>query len=275
MLTAGVSAPMFCRRTPLYATVPETYVYSIVSHNDSLYCSTRSGTILRFHPEHPGFPVFLGMRRFLPIRTLGFLASGDLLASSYEGGVYRVTDDTLCLLPGMNRSAWAMKIDGNDRLWLAGRQGVFRQKDDTLLRITDLREAHDVDFYRGKLVVAHRNGITMYDSSTGSEEQTWCKDTICWSIDIFDSLLIATGVETCLLVSGSDQTRIRIGPRGNIPWAAVRESTGVIFLATQKGVFRILPGRKTAECIGFSGRCIKSVCIDRSGRLWVGKYFRQ
>lgn len=263
-----------CRSGLVYHVIPAEYVYSIVEHNDSLYCSTQSGMTFRLHPGRPDSVTRLGLQRFLPLRTLGFLSSGDLLASSYEGGVYRILDDTLTPVPGIRRMAWSMKIDANDNIWLAGKQGVFRQMGDTLLRVTGLSEAYDVDFYRGRLAVAHRDGITFYDSSTGVPERTLCKGTICWSIDVVDPLLIGTGVETCVLVNDPAVTSITIGPKHNLPWAAVRDTAGTVYLATQRGLFRILPGKKKAECIGFKGKCIKSVCIDQTGRLWVGKYFK-
>jgi hypothetical protein len=48
----------------------------------------------------------------------------------------------------MAREAWAMELDNFDNIWLAGRWGVFRQKNDTLIKFSDLREAYDVVFTR-------------------------------------------------------------------------------------------------------------------------------
>ena len=217
----------------------------------------------------------MGLNHFLPLRSLVFLGSGDLFASSYEGGLYRVFADTLRVIPSVHRSSWAMKVDAYDRIWLAGKQGVFVFDKDTLRRFTTHPEALDVDFYRGYLAVAHRAGITLFDTASGTPGNTRLRGITCWSIDVYDSLLIGTGVEKCLIVNGSDERTIPIGPRHNIPWAAVADTTGVVYLATQKGLLRVLPGERHAECIAFKGKCIKSICFDRAGRLWVGRYFRE
>ncbi len=265
---------MQCSHDVSWKVIPAAYVYSITEWNDSLYFSTRAGSTGRLHPKDPDSVTPMGLPRFRPLRTLHFLPNGTLLAGSYEGGIYKVLADTLRLLPGMIRPAWSFCCDGEDRIWLAGRQGLFRQRDDTLIRFTNLREANDVAFFGGKLAVAHRHGISLYDTATGAEERTWCRDTVFWSLDRFDSLLVCGGVETCLLVRTDGQMRtISIGPSGTIPWGAAMDSSGTIFLASQHGLLRIPPDGEKAECIGYRGKCVKSVHVDRMGRLWVGRYF--
>lgn len=259
---------------PALHILPPPFVYTIIEHNDSLYYSTQSGEVFSCSPKTPNLPpTRLGLRHFLPIRGLGFTKNGALYAASYETGVHRVLSDTLIPLPKMARPAWAMKIDGFDRIWLAGRNGVFKQHGDTLIRFTGLHEAYDVDFYQGKLVAAHRNGVTLYDTATGVADTTFCRDVICWTIDIFDSLLVVGGVEMCAIINGRSANRIRIGPKNNIPWSIARDSCGSLILGTQKGLLRIRSGTHQVQCIGFKGQCIKSVFTDRTGRLWVGRYF--
>lgn len=168
-----------------------------------------------------------------------------------------------------------MKLDDFDNIWLAGRWGVFRQKGDTLIRFTDLREAHDIDFYQDYLAVAHNSGITLYDTSTGRIKKNLSKNAIFWTIDIFDSLLTGGGVQTCALFNNQHEQYVSLGRKHNIPWSIVRDENNNILLGTEKGVYRIGTGRKNAECIGFKGKCIKSLLIDRNGRLWVGRFFKQ
>ncbi|MBN1307421.1 MAG: hypothetical protein JXA18_05865 [Chitinispirillaceae bacterium] len=258
-----------------YRQLPVRFVYTIIAHNDSLYCSTQSGAIFSISPERPNVITRYGLNHFHPIRGLAFKKNGDLFAASYQTGIHRVLADTLIALPKMWRMAWSMTIDCYDNIWLAGRQGVFRQQSDTLARFSDLHEAYDVDFYFDKCAVAHRNGITLYDTADGTVLTTFCKGTVCWSIDIDGPLLIGTGCEVCILVSPRDTTIIPIGPEKNIPWTAVRDRKGTIYLGTQKGLLRIKPGARKAECIGFEGKCIKSLLIDRKERLWVGRYFKE
>ncbi len=262
-----------CSGKDPYNVVPARYVYSIIERRDSLYCSTRNGEVFRLSPDRPQEVIRLGLPRFHPLRTLVFRRNGDLLASSYESGVYRVTADSLHAVRGFERPAWSMSLDDDDRLWMAGRHGVFRQQGDSLLRHTALREAYDLDFFLGKLAVAHYEGITLYDSSTEAAETTFCAGIPCWSLDVRDSLLVGTGAGICLLLHGNKPITIPLEPEKNLPWDADVDAKGNIYLATQKGLYMIRSGTRVAKCIGFSGKCVKSLHIDRKGRLWTGTYF--
>lgn len=264
-----------CKPLPPFNPVPAPFVYTIVEYHDSLYFSTQPGGIYRMAPDRHALPIRLGgLKQRHPIRGLAFKHDGSLFASSYETGVQRVLADTCIPLPTMWRTAWSMKLDGADNIWLASRQGVFRQHGDTLVRFTDLHEAHDIDFYYGTCAIAHSRGITLYDTASETPLTTFCKGRVCWSIDVYDSLLIGTGKEACILVTPHDTTVIGIGPRHNIPWSAVRSPDGTIYLGTQKGLLRIRPGQQKAECVAFKGKCIKSLFIDKKGELWVGRYFK-
>ena len=269
--------PLFilCRREPAFHVIPAPFVYTIVEHNDSIYYSTPSGEIFRFHPDIPDSVVLVARKKACPIRGLAFKKDGTLYASSYETGIHRLSNDTLVGELKMSRRAWAMKLDVFDNIWLAGRWGVFRQRGDTLIKFTGLREAYDIDFYQGDLAVAHRSGITLYDTSTGLIKRMFSKTAIFWTIDIFDSLLTGGGVQTCALIENQHEQYIPLERDYNIPWSIVRDGKGDLFLGTQKGLYLIPSGKTKARCIGFRGKCIKSLLIDRKGRLWVGRYFKQ
>ncbi len=266
---------IFCQREPHFHVIPAPFVYAIVEHNDSIYYSTPSGEILRFHPDNPDSIVHIALIKGYPIRSFAFKKDGTLYASSYETGIHRLTNDTLVAEPKMMREAWSMKLDDFDNIWLAGRWGVFRQKDDTLIKFANFREAYDIDFYQGQLAVAHNSGITLYDTSSGQIKIKFSKNTIFWTIDIFDSLLTGGGVQTCVLFKNHHEQYIQLERNHNIPWSIVRDENDNILLGTEKGLYRIRTGRKNAECIGFKGKCIKSLIIDRKGRLWVGRYYKQ
>ena len=280
ILSAVLLVPLLiipgCRRSEQHwKVIPASFVYSIVQRDDSLYISTRSGETFRMHPDNPDAITRTGLRHFFPLRTLRFLSDGTLIAGSYEGGVYRVHSDTLTLLPGAMRPSWSMCTDNSNRIWLAGKQGIFILADDTLIRFSDLHEAYDVEFHRGHLAVAHRHGITLYDTSNANAVRTYGRDTIFWSLDRFDSLLVCGGVESCLLISDTIPTAIHVGPPGNIPWAAAMDAYGTIFLGTQQGLYSVTINSRNARRIGYAGKCIKSVLVDRKGRLWVGEYFNR
>jgi hypothetical protein len=276
-LTVLVIFPLLilCQKEPEFHVIPAPFVYTIIEHNDSIYYSTPSGEIFRFHPDNPDSIVLLARKKAYPIRGLAFKKDGTFYASSYETGIQRLSKDTLVADPKMGQRAWAMKLDAFDNIWLAGRSGVFRQIGDTLIKFTNLREAYDVDFYQGALAVAHSSGITLYDTSTGQIEKEFSKTAIFWTIDIFDSLLTGGGVETCALFKNQHEQYVSLGRDYNIPWSIVRDENGNLILGTQKGLYRIRCGKKKAECIGFKGKCIKSLLVDRKGRLWVGRYFKQ
>lgn len=268
-----------CKRTsPPFLKIeeiPGDYVYSIAEHNDSIYFSTQRGEIYRFQNGNRQSLYKIGKKRSQPLRTILFKNDDRLFASSYETGVQVVKEDTLLPVPHLWCAAWAMKLDAHDDLWFAGRQGVFREYNDTLLRFTDLREAYDVDFYNGFLAVAHRQGVTLYDTSTGSSTATFCKGVICWSVDVFDSLMVVGGVEMCALIRGNHCTTIPIGPKYTIPWAAAEDASGTIYLATQKGLYAVVSGTAKAQCIAYRGKCIKSVFINHKNHLLIGTYFQK
>lgn len=257
----------------MFHVIPAPFVYTIVEHNDSIYYSTPNGEIFRFHPDNPDTSVLAAQIKGYPIRGFAFKKDGTLYVSSYQTGIYRLSFDTLVREPKMVQEAWAMELDNFDNIWLAGRWGVFRQKDDTLIRFSDLREAHDIGFYQGYLAVAHRSGITLYDTSNGRIKQKFSKTATFWTIDIFDSLLAGGGVQTCALIQNKNEQYIPLGRKHNIPWSFAKDNSNNLFMGTEKGLYMVPCGEEKARCIGFKGKCIKNLLIDSKGRLWVGRFF--
>ena len=241
-----IISPLFilCQRKPAFHVIPAPFVYAIVEHNDSIYYSTPDGEIYRFHPDNPDSSVLLTSIKGYPIRSFVFKKDGTLYASSYKTGIHRLSVDTLVKEPKMTREAWAIELDNFDNIWLAGRWGVFRQKDDTLIRFSDLREAHDIGFYQGYLVVAHRSGITLYDTSSGKINQKFSKTVTFWTIDIFDSLLAGGGVQTCALIQNKNEQYIPLGRKHNIPWSFAKDNSNNLLWAQKRGSIWFLAERR-------------------------------
>jgi ligand-binding sensor domain-containing protein len=166
-----------------------------------------------------------------------------------------------------------MKTDPEGKIWLASKNGVYRQSGDTFELITNLREAFDLDFFNGELVVAHSRGLSFYDRETGMIRRTLCKDTICWLCTTIGSRLICGGTECCVIIENNRRRTVKLGPARNMPWACTADSTGAVVLGTEKGLYKIDENSKKAFCIGYYKKCIKSVLYDRKGRLWVGTYY--
>lgn len=266
---------VLCERDPEYNVIPASFVYSIVEHNDSIYYSTRFGEIFRFNPETSDIITPVSQPIGFPIRGLVFKKDGTLYISSYETGIHRLVSDSLVAEPKMKQMGWTMKLDTFDNIWMAGRNGVFRQKNDTLIKYSTLPEALDIDFYQGYLAVAHRSGVSLYDTTSGLIEKQFSSASVFWTLTIVDSFLYAGGVETCALIDNQHEKYIPIKGKYNIPWSIVKMRNGDLILGTQKGLYRVRSGKTTAKCIGFKGKCIKSLFIDSKGRLWVGRYFNK
>lgn len=263
-----------CRKQVNYNLIPSSYVYHIIERNDSIYYSTQRGQLYSFHINNPDSLVSIGLKRFQPIRSFGFKKSGEMIVSSYETGIHFVNKDTLIPYQKMYQKAWAMKIDDNDNIWLAGRRGVYRQRGDTLIRFSELPEAYDVDFYNSKLVVAHRKGVTFFDTTTGNVELSLFSDTVCWTLEVFDTILFVGGVNMCALIKNKQIKIFRLPYKHNIPWSASMDKIGNIYVGSQYGLLLLKENRHKLKCIGFKKKCIKSVFVDSKGRLWVGRYFK-
>ncbi|MBN1758206.1 MAG: hypothetical protein JW863_07810 [Chitinispirillaceae bacterium] len=273
MLLLPLAPLLHCRPSPVYHRIPIPFVYTITEHGDSLYVSTSTGEVFRFHPDHPDSVVRIAKRAAYPIRGLAFKQDGTLYTSSYTGGVCTAMNGTLIDRPKMWRTSWTLELDPFDNIWLAGRQGVFRQTGDTLTEFSNLREAYDIRFFSGRIAVAHRKGITIYDTLT--EKAVWSSEhrSVFWCVAVFDSLLTGGCMDSILLVRQGKEYLLPLTPPYNTPWAIVRNRRGTLFLGTQFGLYRLKAGETKLRCIAFKGKCIKSLHIDRNGRLWVGTYF--
>jgi hypothetical protein len=265
----------YCQTAVPFKEIPSDFVYSIKQHSDSIYYSTNSGEIYRFQEENVGQPMMVGLKKNHPIRSIVFLNDSSLFACSYRSGLYRVGNDTLNTHPAWYQPAWSMKTGPNGNIWLAGRNGIYKQCGDTFVQFSDMKEAFDLAFYKGELAVAHYNGISFFNMNSGILKRTICKDTVCWmTTTVNDSLLICGGVECCVIICGDTIKKVKLGPENNIPWACAVDSSHSIFLATEKGLYQIQESDKKSRCIGYYKRCIKSVFIDNKGTLWVGRYFK-
>jgi ligand-binding sensor domain-containing protein len=256
-----------------YHLIPDNWVYNIKQHNDSIYFSTPENGIFRFHPNNPQSIERVCSSGKLPFRGLVFKQNGSLYASSYYSGVYRVEKDTMVPLMWAQIPSWSMKQDSSGALWIAGDRGVRFERSDSMVPFTGLRDVHDLAFLGNSVAVAHMRGISIFNRESGSLEREFCKGIVCWTIARFDSVLIGSGSGVCVVIGAASGSEIRYGPPGNLAWAIEKDSTGSLFLGTQKGLYRVAPGADSAECIGFKGKCIKSLFIDNRGWLWVGRYF--
>jgi hypothetical protein len=259
-----------------YKEIPADFVYSIKQHGDSIYYSTNSGEIYSINTGRADKPRLIGSRKNHPIRSLLFTNDGAIFTCSYRSGIYKVINDSLCMRSCWNYPAWSMKTDHDGNIWLAGRSGIYKQFGDIFKSFGDMKEAFDLAFYNTDLVVAHYNGISIFDINTGKLQKTLCMDTTCWmTTTVHDSLLICGGIECCIIIDGDKIRTVKLGPKNNIPWACAIDSYNSIFLATEYGLYQIKEGDKKARCIGYHNKCIKSVLIDNNGTLWVGSFFKR
>jgi ligand-binding sensor domain-containing protein len=258
-----------------FSLVAWPQVYNIQQHNDSLYFSTASDGIFRFHPDHPRAVQCIGKDGSLPFRSMVFTKDGKLLACSYYAGVHYAARETLLTLEYARNPAWSIKLDEDGALWLAGNNGVYRQRGDSLVRFADVPEAHDLALSQTGCAVAHMNGITIFDRKSGAVVDQFLQWTVCWCIMQYDTFFIGGGQGRCAIINGKSCQEISLGPKDNLLWAITRDSSGTWYFGTQQGLYRSLPGSAAAECIGLKGVCVKSVSIDQRGKLWAGKFVGQ
>jgi ligand-binding sensor domain-containing protein len=203
-----------------------------------------------------------------------FRKDGRLFTSSYYAGVYYAEKDTLLPLRYAPFPAWSMKLDDHGAFWLAATQGIMCERGDTVVRFKDVRDAHDIAFRGDTVAVAHMKGISLFDRETGRSVADYCKGIVCWTLVRFDSVLVAGGSNVCAIIGEGGCRLVRVPPAGNMVWAIERDSSGALFLGTQKGLFRAGPRAETAECVGCAGQCVKSLLFDKKGRLWVGTFYK-
>lgn len=257
-----------------YHLIPRTWVYCIKQHNDSIYFSTSEDGIFQFHPDHPEALRRVARVGRLPFRSMVFRENGALFASSYYSGVYRLEKDTLLPVLWAQYPAWAMKQDAQGALWLAGTRGVFFERSDSMILFKALRDAHDIAFLGNEVAMAHMQGITVFNRDNGTCTAEYCKGVVCWAVNGYDSFLVAGGLGLCAVITKDGCRNIALVPKDNMVWSIEKDSHDTLFLGTQKGLFRVAPGSGRAECIGFSGQCVKSLLIDKCGRLWTGRFYK-
>jgi ligand-binding sensor domain-containing protein len=257
-----------------YHVIPRTWVYNIKQHNDSIYFSTSEDGIFRFPPDHPEAVRRVAACGKLPFRSIVFRENGALLVSSYYSGVYLAEKDTLVPILWAQYPAWSMKQDAKGALWLAGTRGVFFERNDSMLLFKDLRDAHDIAFSGSEVAVAHMQGISLFNRENGTMTREFCKGVVCWAVTSYDSCVIAGGLGLCAIITGKSVREIRLASKVNMVWAIEKDPQDTLFLGTQKGLFRVAPGSDSAQCIGFPDQCIKSLFIDKSGKLWAGRFYK-
>ncbi|HUI91207.1 MAG TPA: hypothetical protein VLX68_03065 [Chitinivibrionales bacterium] len=254
--------------------IPRTWVYSIKQHNDSIYFSTSEDGIFQFHPDHPEAFRRIGRVGRLPLRSMVFRENGALFASSYYSGVYRAEKDTLLPVSWAQYAAWSMKQDERGRLWIAGIMGIRFERNDSMIMFKPLYDAHDIAFLGKEIAVAHMRGISVFDRESGTGTREYCKGVVCWVVNAYDSLFIAGGLGLCAIIARDRCRTILLEPKDNLVWSIEKDSHDTLFLGTQKGLFRVAPGSGRAELVGFAGQCVKSLLIDKSGRLWAGRFYK-
>jgi ligand-binding sensor domain-containing protein len=257
-----------------YRLIPRTWVYSIKQHNDSIYFSTSEDGIFQFHPDHPETLCRVARSGRLPFRSLVFREDGRLYASSYYSGVYYAEKDTLLPVLWAQYPAWSMKQDEKGSLWLAGTRGVFFERNDSMILFKALLDAHDIAFLGGEVAVAHMQGVSVFDRKSGNCTREYCKGVVCWAVTCYDSVLVVGGLGLCAVLTKDRCRNIVLEPKGNMVWSIEKGTRDTLFLGTQKGLFRVSPGSDSAQRIGFNGRCVKSLLIDKSGRLWAGRFYK-
>jgi ligand-binding sensor domain-containing protein len=257
-----------------YHLILRNWVYNIKQHNDSIYFSTSEDGIFQFHPAHPEALRRVARVGRLPFRSMVFRENGTLFASSYYSGVYRAEKDTLLPVLWAQYPAWSMKQDAKGSLWLAGTMGVRFERNDSMILFKALYDAHDIAFLGNEVVVAHMQGVSVFNRDNGTCTAEYCKGVVCWAVNGYDSLLIVGGLGRCAVITKSGCRNIMLEPKDNMVWSIEKNPRDTLFLGTQRGLFRVAPGSSSAERIGFSGQTVKSLFIDKNGRLWAGRFYK-
>ena len=250
--------------------VNRMYIYNLQQHNDSIYVATQDSGIFRFSPDCPDSLFRVGGRYTHPVRSIVFSKNGACYACSYTPFLH--SRDSLLPFTLLPQPAWSIKIDAENILWIAGVRSIFRQKNDSLVSFNHFGEAHDIAFVGNQIAVAHRNGISIFNKESGALVREFCKGVICWTIMQFDSLFIGGGLNSCVIINKENCKIITFGPEKNMLWSVAVNPSGILYLGTQKGLFRANKDSPSAICIGFRGICIKSLLIDNKGRLWIGRF---
>jgi hypothetical protein len=262
-----------CEQTPLprIRYVHDNDVYYICRHNDSLYYTTTGRGIYRFHPSQPESISFVARAHNLPFRALVFTPGDTLFAISYQHSLWFKANDSLQPYPGCPFPGWTIKEDTSHALWVVGTQGIYCGRAGHFEKFSAMREAHDVEADDSSVVVAHLSGLTVFSRSSRIKIKTYDQSTNYWCVTRYDTVLIAGGLNQCLVICNNTIRKITFGPKGNIVWSTAMDR-GTLYLGTQSGLYRALPGETSAVCIANSGVCIKTLFLDHDRVLWAGKF---
>jgi hypothetical protein len=271
LLAVPISALFSCSHGP-YSSIPQTHVYCVAEHNDSIYCSTIDSGIFSFPIDAPEKIRRVALARGVPIRSIAFSGDGSMLAASYRWGLARLSADSLTPLAWAPQPAWSIKFDSTGDFWLAGIFGIYRQNGSALFTFGKIRGAHDIEFYNGLVAVAHMQGISLFNKETGALVRNFCKGMVCWTVRRYGTKLMGGGQNFCAIISNDSCRTIRFDPPGNLLWSTALDSKGTLYLGTQDGLFSADIAGDKARCIGFKGMCVKSLLIDSRGKLWVGRF---
>jgi hypothetical protein len=257
-----------------YQAVRHAGVYFICPHNDSIYFSTKRDGIYRFHPRTPAAITPIAHRGSLPLRMLAFADTNRLAAISYVNGLNYLDRDSLLPQPAAAIPGWVLRQDDQSRLWIVGPIGIYTRDGRRFRKFHAMTGGHDVAFSREAAAVAQLHGITLLSRGDGRTLRECLPGTNFWCISRHGAHFIAGGVNRCVFLDTTGRTvrQVSFGPRGNIAWATAVDTAGVLYLATEKGLLRAGPASRNARLIGFRDTCIKSIYIDRTGMLWVGRF---
>jgi hypothetical protein len=269
---AAILASSSCTKEK-FLVVNRLHVYNLQQHNDSIYFSTLDSGIFRFSPDCPNDIFQVGRTTVQPIRSIAFSGKGLCYAASYNPTI--LSHGSLFPFILVRQPAWSIKFDENDTLWVAGIRGIFRLRHDSLIAFNRMGEVHDIAFVGKEMAVAHKNGISIFHKETGELLREFCTGVMCWTITQQDSLFIGGGHNVCVIINKDRCKTVTFGPDNNMVWSAALDSNGTLFIATQKGLYRAEKNTDHAQFAGFGKTCIKSLLIDKKGRLWVGRFSQE
>jgi ligand-binding sensor domain-containing protein len=165
-----------------------------------------------------------------------------------------------------------MKCEHDSVVWQVGSFGVYRYSSDSLHRFTNLHSAHDICFKDDTVVIADRHGLKFFDRQSSSPIKTLFPEVSFWFAEMFGDTLVAGG-RSLVLIDNTSEIRIDLSVENNTIWDIVRADDTTFYCATQNGLYRYRPYQKRMTCIGYKGKCVKSLYIDHRGSMWVGEYF--
>jgi hypothetical protein len=260
--------------TKEYRVIPDTFVYSIVQKQDTIYYSTNSTGIYKFPLKIPEQHSDVLKLKGIPVRSFLFTPNDSIYALSYTRGLFIADRGTVRSFLPHEIPGWSMVYDDSGNIWVAGLHGVYRVAHDRITKYSSDFDIHDIAVHDNRVYLATYHGIHVHDLKTGAFVDELYAGINFWRIRMTGDTLIAGGKDVCVFKYDNSIRTITLNHAGNIIWDFAIDKKGVLFFATEFGLYRCKPDEAVAQCIAFKGKCIKSVFIDSSGQLWVGKYFK-